>query len=202
MVIVYNLALIFIAAGLAADNLMLAFYNGNGISIDNQLARIKKRGLSLPLNWIVVLILLFLIENMVLVYGEGFGDIARFLLKGKEQLVAIGILFGMGIRMFHEAKIKNGVFFLSALNTKSCIETILGTSVYIFGFGCAMAWLKIGHDKVNLLLLPLLILFYLSGIVMGKYHFNKTFRYLNTISALMIIAGSILLTFELLKNKL
>jgi len=200
MVIIYNIALIFIAAGLAADNLMLAFYKGNGISIDNQLTRIKKRRLSLSLNWVVVLILLFLIENMVLIYGEGFGNIAKFLIKGKEQLVAVGILFGMGIRMFHEAKIKNGAFSPAGLNTKSCIETILGTSVYIFVFGCTMAWLKIDHSKIQLILLPLVVFTYLSGILLGRYHFNKSFRYLNKISALMIIAGSLLLTLQYLKN--
>lgn len=202
MVIVYNLALICIAAGLAADNLMLAFYNGNGISVNGRLPQLKKRRLSLSPSWIVVLVLLFLIENMVLIYGEGFGEITKSLFSGKEQLIAIGILFGMGIRMFHEAKIKNKVSFLIALNTKRCIETILGTSVYVFAFGCSIAWLNIDHSRINLLLLPLLILSYLSGIVLGKYHFNKTFRYLNIISALMMIAGSILLTFEQLRNNL
>lgn len=202
MIIVYNLALICIAVGLAADNLVLAFYNGNGISINRQMPRLKKRGLSLSPNWILVLVLLFLIENMVLIYGVGFGEITKLLIKGKEQLIAIGILFGMGIRMFNEAKIKNRAFSFVPLNAKRCIETILGTSVYVFAFGCAMAWLKIDHSKINLMLLPLLILSYLSGIVMGKYHFDKTFRYLNIISALMMIAGSILLMLEQLRNNL
>jgi putative Mn2+ efflux pump MntP len=200
MVIVYNLALICIAAGLAADNLMLAFYNGNGISINRRLPRLKKSRLSM--NWMVVLVLLFMIENMVLIYGMGFGAITKSLFKNKEKLIAIGILFGMGIRMFHEAKIKNRRCDVTSFNIKLCIETILGTSVYVFAFGCAMAWLKIDHSEVNLLFLPLLILSYLSGIILGKYHFDKTFRYLNIISSLMMIAGSILLTFEQLRTNL
>ncbi|MDF2434032.1 MAG: hypothetical protein JWP44_3663 [Mucilaginibacter sp.] len=202
MIIAYNPALVCIAAGLASDNLMLAFYNGNGISVNRQLPRLKRHSLPVSPNWIVVLVLLFLMENMVLIYGVGFGELTRLQLKGKEQLVAIAILFGMGIRMFQDAKIKNRVASLTTLNTKLCIETILGTSVYVFAFGCAMAWLKIDHSKVNLMLLPLLILSYLSGIVLGKYHFDKTFRYLNIISALMMIAGSILLTLEQLRNNL
>lgn len=200
MIIVYNLALMGIAAGLAADNLMLAFHNGNYTKINRQLPELKKNRRSVSPNWIIVLVLLFLMENMVLIYGIEFGEFTHFLLKNNEQIIAIGILFGMGIRMFNEAKIKNRVSVSSTLTTSLCIETILGTSVYVFAFGCAMAWLKIDPGKIKLLLLPLLIFTYLSGIVLGKYHFTKTFRYLNTLSALMIIAGSLLLTLQYLKN--
>lgn len=200
MVIVYNLALIGIAAGLAADNLMLAFHNGNNTKNSRQLPELKNSRRSVSPNWKIVLVLLFLMENMVLVYGITFGEFTRILLKNNEQILAIGILLGIGIRMFHEAKIKNRVSFLNTLNTKLCIESILGTSVYIFAFGCVMAWLKIDHSKIQLIFLPFLIFTYLSGIVLGRYYFNKTFRYLNKISALMIIAGSLLLTLQYLKN--
>ncbi|HEK19433.1 MULTISPECIES: manganese efflux pump [unclassified Mucilaginibacter] len=200
MIIVYNLALIGISAGLAADNLMLAFHNGNYTKINRQLPELKRNQRYVSPNWIIVLVLLFLMENMVLIYGIEFGEFTCFLLKNNEEIIAIGILFGMGIRMFHEAKIKNRVSVLSALNTRRCIEIILGTSIYIFAFGCAMAWLKIDYHKINLIVSPLLIVTYLSGIVLGRYQFNKTFRYLNTISALMIIAGSLLLTLQHLKN--
>ena len=199
MIMVYNLALIAIAAGLAANNLMLAFHNGNSTSFNSQLPDLR-RPRSVSPHWIIVLVFVFVMENMMLIYGIEFGDFTRFLLKNNEQIIATGILFGMGVRMFHEAKIKNRVFVLNTLNTRLCIETILGTSVYVFAFGCAMAWLKIDPSKIKFLLLPLLIFTYLSGIVLGKYHFNKTFRYLNILSALMFITGSLLLTLQYLKN--
>ncbi len=200
MVIIYNLALIGIAAGLAADNLMLAFHNGSNAKISRQFPESKKNRRYVSPNWIIILVLLFLMENMVLIYGIEFGEFARSLLKNKEWIIAIGVLFGIGIKMFHEAEIKNQVPVISALDTSLCIELILGTSVYIFAFGCAMAWLKIDHSKIQLILLPFLIFTYLSGIVLGRYHFNKSFRYLNKISPLMIIAGSLLLTLQHLKN--
>lgn len=177
MVIVYNLTLIGIAAGLGVDHLMLAFHNGNNTKLSWQLPLLKRSRRPVSPNWIIVSVLPFLMENMVLVCGIAFGII-----------------------MFHEIEIKNRVSFLRTLNIRLCIESILGTSVYIFAFSCAMPWLKIDHSKIQLIFLLFLIFTKLSGIVLDRYHFNKTFRYLNKISPLMIIAGSLLLTLQYMKN--
>jgi len=42
----------------------------------------------------------------------------------------------------------------------------------------------------------------MAGTLLGKYHFKKTFKYLNTIAAFLVMAVSALLIIELLKNNI
>jgi len=193
-----NIALILIAAGVASDNFALAFVSGNGMSVFKS-ARTQEPKSTARL---LVLGLLFIIQNMVLLYGNWFGLFTKGMLKGEEQLIAIGLLFSMGIRMLQELKIKNSTTTEVLLSTRHLLEIGLGTSVYVFAFGCALNWLNLDHRVIFLALLSLIILFLIAGTLLGKYHFEKTFKYLNKISAFLVMAGCILLIIELLKNNI
>ncbi len=197
-----NIALLLIAAGVAADNLVLAFVIGNGITVF-ELARAEgPKPTVRPPHWLLILVLLFIIQNMVLFYGKWFGLFTKAMLKGEEQLIAIGLLFSMSIKMLQELKTKNGAVKQVLLATRDFLEIGLSTSVYVFAFGCALNWLGLDHRVVILSLLSLIILFLIAGTLLGKYQFEKTFKYLNTIAAFLVMAGSALLIIELLKNNI
>jgi len=197
-----NVALILIAAGVAADNLVLAFVSGNDMAVF-KLARMENPKSTIPPpHWLLILGLFFIIQNMVLFYGEWFGLFTIGVLKGEQQLIAIGLLFSMSIRMLQELKTKNSTAKQVLLSTRQFLEIGLGTSIYVFAFGCALNWLNLDHRVVILALLSLIILFLIAGTLLGKYHFKKTFKYLNTIAAFLVMTGSILLIIELLKNNI
>jgi putative Mn2+ efflux pump MntP len=197
-----NIALILIAAGVAADNLVLAFVSGNGMSVFKLSSREEPKSKVVSPHWFLILALLFIIQNMVLFYGNWFGLFTKGMLKGEEQLIAIGLLFSMGMRMLQELKIKNRTAKQIFLNSRYFLEIGLGTSVYVFAFGCALNWLDLNHQVATLALLSLIILFLIAGTLLGKYHFEKAFKYLNTIAPFLVMTGSILLIMDLLKNNI
>lgn len=202
MIMICNVALLLIAAGVAADNLVLAFVSGNGMAVFKMGRTEKPKPTVRSPHWLLILGLLFIIQNMVLFYGKWFGLFTRGMLKGEEQLIAIGLLFSMSIRMLQELKLKNGAAKQVILDTWDFLEIGLGTSVYVFAFGCALNWLNLDHLVVILALLSLIAFFLIAGTLLGKYHFEKTFKYLNKIAAFLVMAGSILLIIELLKNNI
>ncbi|MEB0262933.1 MULTISPECIES: manganese efflux pump [unclassified Mucilaginibacter] len=171
MIMICNIALILIAAGVAADNLVLAFVSGNGMAVF-KLARVEepKSKVKSP-HLFLILGLLFIIQNMVLFYGKWFGLFTKGILKGEEQLIAIGLLFSMSIRMLQELKKKNSTAKQVALDTRHFLEIGLGTSIYVFAFGCALNWLNLDHRVVILALLSLTVLFLIAGILLGEHHF-------------------------------
>ena len=191
-----------IATGVAADNLVLAFVSGNGMAVFKLARAGKPKPIVRPPHRLLILSLLFIIQNMVLFYGKWFGLFTKGILKGEEQLIAIGLLFSMGVRMLQELKLKNGVSKQVMLNTWQFLEIGLGTSIYVFAFSCALNWLNLDHRAVILTLHSLIALFLIAGTLLGKYHFEKTFKYLNKIAAFLVMAGCILLIIELLKNNI
>ncbi len=202
MIMICNIALLLIAAGVAADNLVLAFVSGNGMAVFKSARMEGQKPAIRPPNWLLILGLLFIIQNMVLFYGKWFGLFTKGMLKGEEQLIAIGLMFSMSIRMLQELKTKNSTAQQVALDTRHFLEIGLGTSIYVFAFGCALNWLNLDHRVVILALLSLIVLFLIAGTLLGKYHFEKTFKYLNTIAPFLVMTGSALLIIELLKNNI
>lgn len=200
MFMICNVALIMIAGGVAADNLVLAFVSGNGMGVFKLAHAEKPKPTVRPPHWLLILGLLFIIQNMVLFYGKWFGLFTKGMLKGEEQLIAIGLLFSMSIRMLQELKTKNGAAKQVILSTGNFLEIGLGTSIYVFAFGCTLNWLNLDHRVVILALLSFIALFLIGGTLLGKYYFEKTFKYLNKIAAFLVMAGSVLLIIELLKN--
>ncbi|WDF75936.1 manganese efflux pump [Mucilaginibacter sp. KACC 22773] len=187
---------------MAADNLVLAFVSGNGMAVFKSARAERPKPTVRPPHWLLILGLLFIIQNMVLFYGKWFGLLTKGMLKGEEQLIAIGLLFSMSIRMLQELKLKNSAVKQAILNTWDFLEIGLGSSVYVFAFGCALNWLNLDHRVVILTLLSLIALFLIAGTLLGKYHFEKTFKYLNKTAAFLVMAGSALLIIELLKNNI
>ncbi|MCO5951183.1 manganese efflux pump [Mucilaginibacter flavidus] len=197
-----NIALIFIAAGVAADNLVIAFVSGNGMAIFRESRMEDPKQTVRPPRWLLLFFLLFIIQNMVFFYGKWFGLYTTHILSGQEQLIAIGLLFSMSIKMAQELKRKNGTVKQVLFDTQDFLEIGLGTAVYVFAFGCALNWLQLDRLIFILSLLVFTGIFLLGGALLGKYHFEKTFKYLNTVSVFLVMIGSVLLIIELLKHNI
>lgn len=197
---IYNIALFVLAAGVAADNLVLAFVSGNSLAMFKLFGTKEQKAEAGVVKWLFIFGLLFIIQNMVLFYGYWFAGFTISLFKGEEKLVAVGLLFSMGLRMIQELKIKNKTGSQISLDIRHFFEVAFGTAIYVFAFGCAMSWLGMDRRLVSLSLLSLLIITLTAGLLLGKYHFDKTFKFLNILSAFLVIAGSLFLIIGLLKK--
>ncbi|WP_074487316.1 manganese efflux pump [Mucilaginibacter polytrichastri] len=139
---------------------------------------------------------------MVFFYGKWFGLYTKPMLSGQEQLIAIGLLFSISMKMAQELKSKNGTVKQVLLDTQYFLEIGLGTAVYVFAFGCALNWLHLDRLVFILSLLVFTAIFLLVGALLGKYHFEKTFKYLNTVSVFLLMTGNVLLIIELFKHNI
>jgi hypothetical protein len=72
------------------------------------------------------------------------------------------------------------------INARQFLDIVLGTSIYVFAFGCALNWLNPDHRIVRVTSLALIFFFLIAGILLGKYHFEKTFKYLNAMAVFLV----------------
>jgi len=204
MIALINIALMLIAMGVAADNLMIASISGNGFAsfkllqsdTDNRNSRTRNS------HWYLMLVFVFIIQSQVLQYGDWFGGLTKKILNGNEQWWAIAIVFSMGVRMLQELKMKNKILLHFSFQTNTFLGLALSTSIYVFAFGCSMHWLGMNDGNVSYTLLPLLIFFLITGMVLGKYHFIKTLKCLHISAAILVIIGSVVLIVQKLNVQL
>lgn len=90
-----DIPLILIVTGIAANNLMVVNISGNGIAIT------KKH------RWILILLLFFIIQNEVIVYGVWFAEIFHPFIENFEFWLSVGILFSISMKMLQELKMRN-----------------------------------------------------------------------------------------------
>ncbi len=186
-----NIIIILIATGIAADNLMIAAICGNGLaSFSIFKYKIKNH------KWVLLLLFVFIVEYQVLQCGSWCSDLTQKSIKGIGEWVASGILLAIGVTMLFELKTKNRVSLYLSLDVKSFLHLVLGTSVYVFSFSFCMHLLNINERNEQLTILPLLIVFLIGGLFLGKYHFDKTLRWINPVAALMVLAGGIILMVQ------
>jgi hypothetical protein len=199
---IYTIAMTLIAAGIAGDNLVLAFVSGKSIAMVRPVLTKNAKGEQFYRGGLFLFILLFIIQNMLLMYGDWFGGITKDWLKGEQRLIAVSLLFSMGVKMLKELQIKNRAVKIIMISRMNFWEIGLGTAVYVFVFGCAVNWLDFNQRQIIFSLLALIICSLAAGIILGNRRYEKAFKYINTIAAFLVMAGSLLLIVELFKNNI
>lgn len=196
------IAVIFIAAGIAGDNLALAFVSGKSMVMGKPILIKNTKDERFYMGGLFLFFLLFVIQNMLLMYGNWFGGLTKDWCKGEQQLMATGLLFSMGLKMLKELRTKNKAVKIAMISRMNFWEIGLGTAVYVFAFGCAVNWLNFNQRQIIIILLVLIICFLATGIILGKRRYEKSFKYMNTVAAFLVMAGSLLLIIELFKNNI
>lgn len=81
-------AILFIAIGITADNLMIAKLTGKTVSIISRA------------NWILILLLLFITQNQMLLWGRWITSWAPSLTTNQKDWLALGLLISIGAKMY------------------------------------------------------------------------------------------------------
>jgi putative Mn2+ efflux pump MntP len=180
-----NIAILLVTAGVAADNL--------------QFARLSRVGFSVLKDhkFVLILLLLFIIQNEMLILGNATGIWTEPLMKGSEQWAAIGILVTMGIRMLQELSSKNREIRCASFETRDVLALAFSTSIYVFAFGCATHWLQVNEQETRISIMLLIFLFLTGGLLPGEFHYDKLLKWIHTMTAFLVLAG----TFILLAQK-
>ena len=204
MITLVNIALIFVATGVAADNLMIAGISGNGFALFKLLQSdtINGNPQIRNSNWFLMPVFVFIIQSEVVQYGDWFGVFTEKILNGNEQWWAIAMVVSMGVRMLQELKMKNTILLHLSFETNTVLGLALSTSIYVFAFGCSMHWLNMNDRNASYMLLPQVIFFLITGMVLGKYHFIKTLKWLHISAAILVITGSVILIVQKLNGQL
>jgi putative Mn2+ efflux pump MntP len=167
-----------IAIGIAADNLMIANISGTGTSITKNH------------RWVLILLLLFTIQNQVVMYGFWLSGLFHPVSSDLEFWMAVGILFSICINMAQELKLKSkknrNVYF----DTKMILGYALVSSIYAFLLGSVAGWLLVGRQELLRGFLPFIALFMLLGLLIGKYGYSKVLKPLNILSVCLILVGT------------
>jgi len=179
-----DLSLMLIALGIASDNLMLAALSGNGFT----LLRNHK--------WVLILLLMFIIQNQVLLYSDWFGGFTKNWLNGSTPWMGIGIMLSIGLKMIQELKIKNQSFQNFHFDTGNVLTLAAGTSIYVFAFGCVANWLDVSDRAMNLSLLPLIASFLIGGLLLGKFHRIRILKVMHGVCVMMVLLGVALLFIQ------
>ena len=177
-------AFFLVAIGVAADNLVIAGLSGSGFSILHHH------------KWVLILLLVFIIENEMLILGDKIGGWTQALLQGQQQWVAIGIFISMGIKMFQELLTKNKAIRSYSFATNGFLELGFSTSIYVFAFGCAAHWLDIGDTEARILILLLIGAFLIIGLFLGKNHHDKLLGRIHILTVLFVFTGAVILFIE------
>lgn len=180
------LAFQLISIGVAADNLLVSNITGKGFSM---LSNHK---------WILILLLLFIIQNQVLIYGDWF---ALLIQPPGRQWLASGIITAMGIKILQETKMKSDMIKNLSLGSGHLFSYSLTSSIYVFILGCCAHWLQVEQTHVMKGFLPFVPLFMLLGLALGKYHCNKILISMNVVAGLLVLAGGILCIVQVFEKK-
>lgn len=183
-----HIAILLVTAGIAADNLQFAGLSGVGFS----LLRNHK--------WILILLLLFIIQNEMLILGNVIATWTEPLMKGGQQWAAIGILASMGLKMLQELFSRNKAMRSASFETNDVLVLGFSTSIYVFAFGCATHWLRVDEQQARISILLLIFLFLAAGLLLGGFHYNKLLKRIHTVAAFLVLAGAVILSVQKFKS--
>jgi putative Mn2+ efflux pump MntP len=181
--VVGTLIILFAAAGIASDNLLIAGLTGQG-------HRVTHSG-----NWILIVLFMFIIQNQVLWLGHLFGSFLVHDIKSIDQWLAIVLLAATGIKMLQELNQKNQTYNRFRFAKRYFMPMILATAIYVFVFGCAMGWLN-NYESTKNVFLFCLLLSMISGFILGKYHRRKTLKSLSFIGSLLVLLSAVLFIIQ------
>ncbi|QNK64021.1 manganese efflux pump [Pedobacter sp. PAMC26386] len=179
-------AILFIAIGITADNLMIAKLSGKTVSVISRA------------NWILILLLLFITQNQMLLWGRWITQWTPSLTINQKDWLALGLLVSVGVKMYKDHfKYKKDS---PAINytANNLLLLAFGSAIYLFVFGMAIQWLDRTNGSINIMFPAFILLFLGIGVWLGKSHSHKLIHRLRTICTCMMMVGVLVLLFKLI----
>lgn len=179
-------AILFITVGITADNLMIAKLSGKRVSVIS-------RG-----NWILILLLLFITQNQMLLWGRWITRWTPSLTVNQKDWLALGLLISIGVKMYRDHfqnKKETPVINYTANNL---LLLAFSSAVYLFVFGMAVQWLDRPDTNVTIILPVSILLFLGMGVWLGRSHSHKLINTLRTICTGLLMLGVVVLIFQLI----
>ncbi|MBB5646051.1 manganese efflux pump [Pedobacter cryoconitis] len=179
-------AILFIAIGITADNLMIAKLTGKTVSIISRA------------NWILILLLLFITQNQMLLWGRWITSWAPSLTTNQKDWLALGLLISIGAKMYkdHFQNKKDATTINYTAN--NILLLAFSSAMYLFVFGMAIQWLDRTEDNINILFPVFILLFLGIGVWLGKTHHHKLIYTLRTLCTCLMMVGVVVLLFKLI----
>jgi putative Mn2+ efflux pump MntP len=171
--------ILFTAVGIASENLMLAGLTGEGYTI-------TRSG-----NWILNMFFILVFQIEILRMGCWFGNLVTEPVNGMDQWLAIGLIMSTGIRMLQELSLKNKILAQFNFDKKNFIMVVVGSAVYPFVFGCSLTWLS-GYGNIKNLFIGFVLLFMMTGFLLGRYHYQKALKYLSAGGSSLVLLSAVL----------
>ncbi|KIO76571.1 hypothetical protein TH53_14065 [Pedobacter lusitanus] len=179
-------AILFIAIGITADNLMIAKLSGKTVSVISRS------------NWILILLLLFITQNQMLLWGRWITGWAPSLTVNQKDWLALGLLVSIGVKMYrdHFQSKKN----ITTINytANNLLLLAFGSAIYLFVFGIAVQWLNRTEGKLNIMFPVFILMFLALGVWLGKAHHHKLIDRLRTLCTCLMMVGVVVLLFQLI----
>lgn len=179
-------AILFIAIGITADNLMIAKLTGKTVSVISRA------------NWILILLLLFITQNQMLLWGRWITGWAPSLTANQKDWLALGLLISIGAKMYkdHFQNKKDATTINYTAN--NILLLAFSSAIYLFVFGMAIQWLDRTEDNINILFPVFILLFLGIGVWLGKTHHHKLIYTLRTLCTCLMMVGVVVLLFKLI----
>ncbi|MBB6128639.1 hypothetical protein [Mucilaginibacter lappiensis] len=178
-------AIILIAIGIAADNLMIA---GLTVSKTASISNIK---------WVIILLLLFIVQYQMLLLGNTVGVWAHYL-TGNYRVLGMGLLLSVAINICRELFQQRVTHPVIKYTPDNLLLLAFSTSVYVFIFSVAVQWLNIHDQRLNYWLAGAILIFLNAGIILGRLQLYKLLRFIRFTCTGMLLAGTLILILKTL----
>jgi len=179
-------AILFIAIGITADNLMIAKLSGKTVSVISRS------------NWMLILLLLFVTQNQMLLWGRWITSWAPGLTVNQKDWLALGLLLSIGAKMYKDHFNNSRDATTINYTANNLLILAFSSAIYLFVFGMAIQWLDRTEDTINILFPVFIILFLGIGVGLGKARHHKLIHTLRTVSTCLMMVGVVLLLFKLI----
>lgn len=177
MTLTIYIAIILIALGIAADNLVLSKMTVNTIAF-------TKSGKALLLQ-----IVLFTIQLQVLKYGYWFAALQSGNLKNDNKWIALLMLASIALKMIQEFKSKTIYNNKNDPDLDDFLNLAFATSIYVFVLGFALHFLDIDQSTIYKTVIPCLLFFLSIGWSVKNFNSGKVIQLIKIIAITMIFTG-------------
>ena len=179
-------AILFIAIGITADNLMIAKLSGKTVSVISRA------------NWILILLLLFITQNQMFLWGKWVTGWVPALTVNQKDWLAMGLLISIGVKMYRDHFQSKRDTTAINYTANNLLILAFGSAIYLFVFGMAIQWLNRTEGNVNILFPVFILIFLGTGVWLGKSHNHKLIHRLRTICTCLMMVGVAVLLFQLI----
>ncbi|NHA07453.1 hypothetical protein G7092_26875 [Mucilaginibacter sp. HC2] len=179
-------AIILIAIGIAADNLMIA-----GLTVSKTASISNKK-------WIIILLLLFIVQYQMLLLGKTVGGWAHYLTGSNPNLLGMGLLLSVTINICRELFQQKVTHPVISYTPDNLLLLAFSTSMYVFLFSVAVQWLNVHDQRLNYWLAGAILIFLNAGIILGRLQLYKPLRFIRFTCTGMLLAGTLILILKTL----